>query len=268
MPQAPAVAVAVDGDQPPDSQGDAVLEVQLPKAHFDAGEVPTLGVRMHTRGGKDLRPSVEVEDLYQAGIMDRGKPGPRRKGTALDNRPGDHSVTVWADALDEHGNSVHRATVISYSVATGDLKFIDVGSVHPAGPMLVVPLKVVAPHGGVFVLSGVLATATTAVARADTTADLKPGVSTVELRFALAHIYEAGPYHLTNVFASITNEVGATLAAAPQDVGGPFQAPHVNAAPPPLPPTPDFSGPPPPPFSPTPIPPGMNPVPPAAPVSR
>jgi len=260
----PRASAAADGDQLPPasvSEDDGVLDVSLPKANFDAGEHVPLGVRLHTRGGKDLRPSVEVEDFYQTGQMDRGTHGPRHKGMQLDNRPGSHTVTVWADALDTHGNSVHRGTMITYEVATGDVKFLDVGGVHPAGPMLVVPLKVVAPHGGTFQISAVLATATTAVARAETMADLKPGAATVELRFALADIYEPGPYHLTNVFATGTNEGGPMLAAAPQDVGGAFQAPHVNGEPPPPPPQ-GWDGVVPTPFSPTPIPAGMDPVPP------
>jgi hypothetical protein len=262
----PVVSAAADLGQPPPgatSEDDGVLEVGLPKGSFDAGEAVPLTVRLHTRGGADLHPTVEVEDFYQIGQMDRGTQGPRRKGTQLDNRPGIHNVTVWADAVDAHGNSVHRGAIISYEVATGDLRFVDVGGVHPAGPVLVVPLKVVAPRGGTFTISGILATATTAVARAETHGDLQGGAATVELRFRLADIYESGPYHLTNVFATGTNEGGPMLAAAPQDVGRPFQAPHVQGEPPPPPPQ-GWDGVIPTPFSPTPIPPGFDPVPPDA----
>jgi hypothetical protein len=261
MQPPPGASVAADMDQPPPaatSEGDCVLDVSLPKANYNAGEpVPPVGVRMHTRGGKDLHPTVEVEDFYRVGQMDRGTDGPRRKGMQLDNRPGSHTVTVWADALDAQGNSVHRGTIITYEVATGDVAFLDVGGVHPDGPMLVVPLKIVAPHGGTFQISGILATTTIAVARADTSADLQPGAATVELRFALEHIYEPGPYHLTNVFATGSNDGGPMLAAVPQDVGGPFQAPHMNGEPPPPPPQ-GWDGTVPPPVDPTPAAPVMG----------
>jgi hypothetical protein len=108
----PAIGVVADPNQPPSarsSEDDAVLELTLPKAAFDAGEAVTLGVKMRTRSGAALHPAIETEDLYQTGVMDRGARA-RKRGTALDNRPGDHTVTVYADAVDAHGNSVHRAT--------------------------------------------------------------------------------------------------------------------------------------------------------------
>src|SRR5512143_3894934 len=68
VPPPPAVAVAVDADQPPVRQASpdmAVLEITLPKASFDAGETVTLTAYLHTRGGTDIdNGTIEVDATY------------------------------------------------------------------------------------------------------------------------------------------------------------------------------------------------------------
>jgi hypothetical protein len=246
-----AVSVATDADQPPghaSSPDTAVLDVQLPKMYYDAGEPVVLTTHLRTRGGRDLEGGdMEVDDTVARGVMDHeAKPGKRRKGQAkghgkhratLDNSPGDHNLVVSVDALDKHGNSIHRAAAHVFVVSTGELQFKDVGSVYAAGGALVVPLKVKVTgrqQPGDFLISAILANEQTAVARAEVLVDLPPGDATVELRFQQSHIVEPGPYHLVGVMANGSNEWGATLAAAPHDLGRPFQAAHADHEPEPL----------------------------------
>lgn len=240
------VSVAVDGDQPPGTQSTpdtGVLDVQLPKLIYDAGETVVLTTHLHTRGGADLDGGdMDVDDQVVLGVMDRDqKQKPRRHGqrkgkgqhaVVLDNSPGEHRLVVSANALDKHGTSVHRAAAASYTVATGELQFLDVGSVHPVGNLLVVEIKVRAPQGGSFGISATIASGPIAVARADTWADLKPGVSIIELPFAQANIVEAGPYRLVDVTATGgASEGGPAIVAVRDTLGRPFQAAHADHEP-------------------------------------
>ena len=238
------VSSAVDPERPSAKQSSsdtAVLDVSLPKLFFDASEPVTLTAHLHTRGGADIDGAdVAVDDQVRAGPMEQDEPKPRRKGLAkgkgryavpLDNAPGEHHAIVFVDAV-VNGNSVHRGVATSYTVASGELRFLDIGSPQPLGSLLVIPLKVVAPLGGIFTISATIASGQTAVARADTMATLKPGAATVELPFAQQDIVEPGPYRLVNVTAN--GGANGGLVAGPCDVGQPFQAAHAAHEPPPL----------------------------------
>lgn len=239
------ISVGIAADQPPGHQPSpdtVVLDVQLPKMYFDAGEPVVLTTHLHTRGGVDMDGGdMAVDDSVVAGPMDhdeqqKGRKHGQAKGNgqhqaALDNSPGEHNLTVWRDAVDAHGNSVHQAVAGFYVVATGEITFLDVGSVHPVGDLLVVELKA-RSTGGVFVVSATLASGPIAVARAETQVQLSPGKATIELPFAKADIVEAGPYRLVDVMAH--GGMGLGMAAAPHDIGEPFQAAHADHEPEPL----------------------------------
>jgi hypothetical protein len=240
------VSVAVDPDQPPGaaSTDTAVLDTQLPKLFYDAGEPVVLTTHLHTRGGADVDGgTVEVDDQVVAGVMDQARPGKQRQkgqrrgrgrhSVVLDNSPGEHQIVVTTDAVDAHGNSVHRAVAQTYTVASGELRFLDVGSVHPEGSKLAVPLKVVSPQGGIFSISATLASGSTAVARAENLVTVPPGASTVAVYFEQSDIVEPGPYRLVDVSAQGGGDTSPTLAAAPHDVGKPFWAAHAAGEPPP-----------------------------------
>jgi hypothetical protein len=264
-----AVSTSVDADQPPSRQSTpdtAVLDVQVPKMYFDAGEPVVLTTLLHTKGGAPLDGGqMDVEDQVVSGPLDHDEqPKGRKYGkatgkgqhqAALDNSPGEHHVIVSRDAVGAHGNSVHRAVAATYVVATGEITFLDVTSVHPVGNLLVVALKARSPEGGIFTITATIASGPIAVARAGTLATVPPGVSTVELPFEQQDIVEPGPYRLVDVTATGGNGTG--LAAAPHNVGGPFQAAHADHEPEPARneegalvggpygPGPDFSQPPP-----------------------
>jgi hypothetical protein len=235
------VSVTADPNTPgrQSSPDDVVLDVQLPKLYFDAGEAVTLTAHLHTRGGTDIDTAdVAVEDEVRAGPLEQGASKGRRKGRAqghgrhavsLDTSPGEHYVIVYADAV-VNGTSVHRGVQTTYLIATGHLRFLDVGSPHPVGELLVVPLNVVAPHGGDFVIAATIASGQTAVAQATTQVTLEPGASTVELPFAQQDMVEPGPYRLVDVKAHGGESGG--LVAVPQAVGQPFQAAHADHEPP------------------------------------
>ena len=241
------ISNSADADQPPGHQSSpdtVVLEAQLPKRYFDAGEQVILTTHLHTRGGADVDGGdVQVDDQVAADAMDpdRRHLSPRKgqakgKGqhqVVLDNSPGDHYLTVQTSALDRHGNSIHRATADFYTVATGEIRFIDIGTPHPVGSALVVPLKAVSPKGGSFNVSATLASGETAVARADTFVNLKSGATTIDLYFQQSDIVEPGPYRLANVTATGGNAGPAAFAAVPHDVGQTFQAAHAAGEPPP-----------------------------------
>jgi hypothetical protein len=272
-PPANDISSAVDMDQPPEavsSSDTAVLDVHLPKLYYDAGDAVVLDTHLHTRGGADLDgATLTVEDTVRGGVMDTNRPEPKHyKGNAkghghyqaaLSNEPGQHYLIVSTDAI-YRGNSTHRAVASSYVVATGSINVLGIGDPEPRGALLVVPLKVVAPHGGAFEVSATIASGNTAVARADTHAVLENGAGVVELPFAQQDIVEPGPYRIVGV----TIQEDGTLAYGPHDVSGSFEAAHANGEPPkrytddgalaggPYGPTPDFSQPPPTPVIPEP----------------
>jgi len=235
----------VDPDQPgqPVSTDSIMFDAQLSKLIYDAGETVTLTTHLHTRGGTDLDGgTVSVDDRVSEGPMDHDHSDNRQHGKAkghgqhaviLDNSAGEHHLTVSTDAVDHRGNPVHRSVGQFYVVATGDLRFLDVGTVHPEGTKLVVPLKVVSPKGGIFVISATLATDTVAVARAENQVTLEPGASTVAVYFEQSDIVEPGPYRLVEVSAQGSGETSPNFAAAPHDIGAPFQASHAQGEPPP-----------------------------------
>lgn len=239
------VSVATDADQPPgvaSSPATAVLDAQLPKTYFDAGESVILTTHLRTRGGVDLDGGdMRVDDQASAGPMDHDSTRKSYTGQAkghgqqqatLDNSPGEHFIVVSANALDTHGNSIHRAVAHYYVVGTGEIRFTGIGSVHPVGGALVVPLAVVAPQGGSFNIAATLASGAIAVARAETFVNLTtPGAATVSLYFQQSNIVEPGPYHLVNVTATGGNAGPGSFAAVPQDVGRTFQAAHAAGEP-------------------------------------
>lgn len=239
------VSVAIDGDHPDGartSHDTAVLDVYLAKLYYDAGEPVVLTTHLHTLGGADLDAGqLDVDDQVTAGPMDEEQQqqarrhgqavGRGRQQVTLDNRPGEHHLSVFQDTVDAHGDSVHRAVAAYYVVATGELTVLDVGSVHPVGDRLIVELKVHST-GGIFTVSATLASGPIAVAQAATQVTLTPGPATVALPFAQQDIVEPGPYRLVNVTAYGGRGLG--LAAAPHDVGRRFQAAHAAHEPAPV----------------------------------
>lgn len=240
------VTVAADANQPPGRQSTSdtvVLDVDKPKLQYDAGETVLLSTHLHTKGGDELDGDVAVDDDATAGPMDSTpKRKPRRHGLAkgrghqqvtLDNSPGEHHLIVWADTVDRHGDSVHRAAADYYVVSTGEMQLLDVGRVHPVGDLLVVELNVQVKGqvGAVFDVQATLASGNIAVAQAGTQVTLGPGAATIELPFAQRDIVEPGPYRLVNV--TVTGGGGETpgLVAAPRNVGQPFQAKHADREP-------------------------------------
>jgi hypothetical protein len=240
------VTVAADAGQPPGRQSTpdtVVLDVDKPKLQYDAGETVLLSTHLHTQGGADLDGDVAVDDDATTGPMDSSpKHKPRRHGVAkakgrqhvtLDNSPGEHRLIVWADTVDSHGNSVHRAAADYYVVSTGEMQLLDVGRVHPVGDLLVVELKVKVKGQGVavFDVQATLASGAIAVAQAGTEVTLGPGPATIELPFAQRDIVEPGPYRLVNVTVTGGSGEAPGLVAAPRDVGKPFQAKHADHEP-------------------------------------
>jgi hypothetical protein len=236
-PPAPTL-VSVGGEAGQLSPSTVVLDATLPQLVFDAQDAPTLTVHLHTRGGQDLDGAdVAVDDTMRAGPMEADVTVPRRKGlaaahgrstVALDATPGEHHVAVYADVVVD-GGSVHRGAALSYVVASGELRFVSAGDPHVVGDRLVVPVKVVAPQGGDFMVSATIASGQVAVARSETMVNLGPGAATVELPFAQSDIVEPGPYRLVNVTAS--GGANGGIVATPRDLGGTFEAAHADHEP-------------------------------------
>ena len=220
-------AAVVAGDRSP--ADDPVLDVGLTKQMFEPGEPIVLTTHMHSRAGKDVEgANVQVIDTTTRSVGDtdlkRHAPakaqakGHGRHALTLDNTPGEHHVTVFAEA-----GSVHRTTSRFYTVATGKVKILDVGKVQTtANGMVEVPLKVVCQQREFVEISAVLASGDTAVAQASVGGMLDAGASTMPLTFRLADLVEPGPYRLVNVVARISSDLGFELAAAPGAVGQSF----------------------------------------------
>jgi hypothetical protein len=149
---------------------------------------------------------------------------PRAHGQSvvvLDNTPGEHFLTIAADA-----GKVHRQTTLSYTVATGTVKVTDVGKPRTDGVMVAVPLIVTATRPVYVTITATLAAKDTAVAHAQVGAWIDAGVSTLDLTFRQADLVEPGPYRVVHVMAMVTDsQAGPEMAAVPDHVGQPFMLP-------------------------------------------
>jgi len=229
-----AVGNGQDPAQRTSPPGDPVLDVSLPKQLYNAGEPVVLTTHLHGAAGDIDGAVITVEDAhglsgdtrahYPDTVRHGQAVGQGRHTTQLDTTPGEHVITVSADAV-VNGNSVHRSTTHAYTVADGHVKVIDVGTPYvTTDDVLHVPLKLVCTAGTAWVkVSAVLASGPTAVARADVSANVQAGAAVVDLPYRHADLVEPGPYRIVRVVVEDSDErMGPQLAAAADAVGQPF----------------------------------------------